>query len=170
MNGRTRMHAPSTPTARLAILLCGAAMAVAWCASRYIVLPRSASAESVVQTGAPLPAATRDELGESWSMDRGHAIARNPFDSHLLTELKRDPAPKQPAPAPKEEPTNEQLQREAASRLELKAISFGPVPVALIGGRAYRVGDTVAGFHVLAIEASQVTIDREGVQIVLRMK
>jgi hypothetical protein len=77
-----------------------------------------------------------------------------------------EPVPEGPAePGPEE---RERAIRTSAKNLAVGSILVGgPRAMAVINGRIYEIGDTVAGFRVGAIEPSRVLVDRDGVTVEL---
>ena len=60
--------------------------------------------------------------------------------------------------------------RIAADALKLQSTVTGAHPGAMMNGQMVREGDSVAGFRVVKIEARQVIVEREGVQLAVLME
>lgn len=60
--------------------------------------------------------------------------------------------------------------RQQAGQLQLTSTLMGPRPRAMINGAMVGEGEVVAQFRVLKIEARSVTIEREGIKLVVPMK
>ncbi|HEY1922220.1 MAG TPA: hypothetical protein VGG44_05600, partial [Tepidisphaeraceae bacterium] len=60
--------------------------------------------------------------------------------------------------------------RIAAASLKLQSTIMGAHPGAMVNGTMVRVGDSISGFRVLNIEATQVIVEREGVKLALLME
>lgn len=106
---------------------------------------------------------------------RGRQVAAsdvrgNPFVVRLSAKASPEPPP-EPVPEGPAEPGPEE--RERAIRTSAKNLAVGsilvggPRAMAVINGRIYEIGDTVAGFRVGAIEPSRVLVDRDGVTVEL---
>jgi hypothetical protein len=67
------------------------------------------------------------------------------------------------------EPDKETLIRQQASQLELQSIMQGGSPVAIIDGNVVGVGERIAGFEVISIEANRCTLRQDGVEVRLVM-
>ncbi|MEO6434772.1 MAG: hypothetical protein ABIP55_03285 [Tepidisphaeraceae bacterium] len=63
----------------------------------------------------------------------------------------------------------ENLQRQA-SQLRLQSTMMGAKPKAVIDGEMVEVGEVVASFRVLKIEARRIIVEREGIKLEILMK
>lgn len=63
----------------------------------------------------------------------------------------------------------ENLQLQAA-QLRLQSTMMGPVPKALLNEQFVKVGDVIAKFRIVKIEARRIVVEREGVKLEIVMK
>jgi hypothetical protein len=89
-----------------------------------------------------------------------------------------------PEPAPAAAPAVVQVQRvdpniqaqvqrraveAAAAELQLRSVVLAQDPVAVINAQMVRVGDVIGGFKIIAIQARQVVVEKDGTSVVLNM-
>jgi hypothetical protein len=89
------------------------------------------------------------------------------------SDTNSDSGPKSPlqqADMQKERQVYMENLRHEAGQLHLQSIMMGPEPKAIIEGRLVAVGDVIASFRVLRIEARSVIVEREGVKLEIQMK
>jgi putative nucleotidyltransferase with HDIG domain len=97
--------------------------------------------------------------------------AANPSDrknqlSNLLVETS-ERAPRKPAPAPAATAPAE----DPFANLKVQAIMYnGKKSSLIVNGRSLRVGDELDGIRVLAVQPSEVTFEKAGLQRVLRLQ
>ena len=58
---------------------------------------------------------------------------------------------------------------EQVGRMQLQSTIMNADPVAVINARLLRGGDVIEGFRVVAIQAREVTLEKDGKKVVLRM-
>jgi hypothetical protein len=99
---------------------------------------------------------------------------RDPFSSQIVYPPP-PPPPQEPAPLPPAEAAIEQaadrraaLLEEARSSIALEAIMAGERPLAVINGRACRIGHEVNGFRIVDVQSDHVILEREGVRLAIR--
>ena len=63
----------------------------------------------------------------------------------------------------------EVLVRKCAQNLKLQSTLLGPKPKALINGSLVNPGDYIEGFHLLEVRSRQVTIQKDGIKVMLQM-
>jgi hypothetical protein len=57
-----------------------------------------------------------------------------------------------------------------AAQLKLQSTMMGTQPKALVNGELIGVGDVIADFRVVKIEARRMIIEREGIRLEIQMK
>lgn len=137
--------------------------------------PQSAPAATVtapIAHGAPLAATTplhpaNHAINVTWPNE----IARDPFHSNLVFP----PAPPPPEPvveAPVLPPAPPPVDIEALAKetIHLKGTVLGDRPLAMMNGRVYRVGEVVEGFEIVKIGINQITIERDGLRLIVQVQ
>lgn len=102
------------------------------------------------------------------------SLSRDPFafdkDRYpLAAGAARDQEPEKSPDETSDERNRIEAIREMAATLRFQAGMLGPTPRALINDRVYRLGDKINGFAVSKIESRRVVLEKDGIEIHLRM-
>lgn len=101
-----------------------------------------------------------------YSLDPSHMPAASAGKPESSGEA--HPAP--PAPtAGATVPSAEDLIRTQAMELHLQSTVMGDVPLAVLNGEVYRVGQDVHGFRIVAIGPGLTTVEKRGLTLTLRV-
>jgi hypothetical protein len=143
-------------------------------------LRRSVAATSDLQSPAPMAVSNNAVL--EWLAQPHRQVERNLFaikldhyaraGSHGESVDSPEEPEKSPTDATDQERERqillENLQSQAA-KLKLQTTVMGSVATALVNGELVKVGDTVAGFKVVRIEARRVSVEQDGVVLEIEM-
>lgn len=99
---------------------------------------------------------------------------RDPFEMPAALQPRiaapPEPPPVEAAPAPAVASAEEQDTPPGFDELHvLDGILHGPRPIAIVDGRACRVGTVLSGYRLTAIEREHVVFQRAGEQVILRL-
>jgi hypothetical protein len=151
--------------------------------------PASASAATARQAAASVQAGRAgdfpvfsDEAAalQKWAHQPLQPLTRNPFDIPL-DEYPRDASAHGYSDLVTKSATSQADQQEqrqilidnvriAAGSLKLQSTVIGAHPSAMVNGQMVREGDDIAGFRVLKIEARQIIVEREGIELAVLME
>lgn len=96
-------------------------------------------------------------------------LKRDLFAWEAVFEVEQPQEEEPVAEAPVERPDPAAVRRDAEREVALQAIIFGEEPIAMINGEVTKVGQTVAGFRVVRIEARRIVLEKENIEISLEL-
>ena len=159
-------------------VLCGLSLVLAALSFR-LVKPKLSAGQAAPPPPLPMPAGPATPLPSSptaaakplvirWP----DASARNPFHSAAVyppQAKKVEPAQVTVVTPPPPPPPQPKVDYAAAARqaIQLKGTVQGERPVAMVNGRLYRVGESVANFRILEIGKRSITVEQAGVRVVI---
>lgn len=142
-------------------LAVAAVTASGWCWHR-LATPAAANANlGVLGTGShatpigPSPS----ELRHIYRLPSTPGEVRDPFHGVVLGHI-------EPATEP---PSIEPVRMEAARVLKVSSVMLTPRRMVVIGERVYGEGDIVEGFRLVRIGREGVTVERNGIQVVVEV-
>jgi hypothetical protein len=125
---------------------------------------QAVAAPEPAQTSAPVSLSRGQQAAPPpRAIDWPSGAARDPFASALVYRPVVVVKPDEPAPPPPPPPKD--LIKEATDAIPVTATVLGDRPLAMINGRIYRVGEIVAGFHIVDIQARRIVVERDNQQI-----
>jgi hypothetical protein len=110
----------------------------------------------------PIPSEGRD----LFAFHLEHYEPANPGEGQEAEQIDGEGIPEEAA-----EPVQDAASviRQRAAELELQSVMLSGSPVAVINGNVVGVGERIAGFEVVAIEAGQCLLRQDGVEVRLKM-
>lgn len=99
------------------------------------------------------------------------------FDSSFYPAVEgpeEDPEPTKSTPQPTDDDKDaadrvQAVRRAATKDLQLQSTLLGTDVRAMINGELFKVGDKVRGFEIVSVKSRQVTVKKDGVEVVLEM-
>jgi hypothetical protein len=155
-------------------VLCGLGMVLAALVFR-LVKPNldSAPAAPPPSVGAPPVAGQAPTVAASASPAKPNVIrwpdatARNPFQSASVYPpqvVRVEPSKVTPVAAP---PPTVDLASVARGAIHLKGTVQGERAIAMVNGRLYRAGESIAGFRIVEIAKRSITVEQAGTRVVV---
>jgi hypothetical protein len=129
-----------------------ALIALAFSLLMYRVMPRRAGASG--DDASPAPA-----------REAAAPPALEPVTADWPGEMRRDPFRDVATPAPLGPARDEAIRAQAQKAIRPQVILQGDPARVLINGRIVLVGEEIAGFRLVGIEARSIIVEKEGVQV-----
>lgn len=127
-----------------------------------VVLACGVAFVSTGQKGKDKPIIETEETADSVNL----AESKNQLSNLLVETSEQMPLPKTAAVSPAQSATDDPI-----SRLKVQAILFnGKKSSLVINGRSFRLGDEIEGARIVAVQPSEVTLEKAGLQRVLRLQ
>jgi hypothetical protein len=165
------MKASGSGRTRLAVMAAiGLVLAVAL-VRRWTAGPAEAFAAPKTLAADVAAASAADARPALRTIDWPLLAQRDPFVSDLVyppPPIPALPVPVAVSPEQQARDLRDLLLEEARNAIYLQGVIAGDRPLAVINGRAYRVGHVVGGYKIVEIQSSQVILERGGVRLAVR--
>ena len=133
-------------------------------ARRLLRAPLESAAADALPAALPAEAPAAQPGLQKVEVDWNPTLARDPFISQVVFPPKPPVAPAPPVPVGDKA---KELAQEVRRTFKLNGTFLGSHPVAIMNGNMYHTGDRVGGFLVRQINAREVVLEKDGVEIVL---